>query len=494
MEGSLEACGVGSPLSGGAYSAVELSDDGRAVVLLDQLRLPHEERYVRLEGVAEVAEAIRAMVVRGAPAIGISAAYGMTLAGRGEGGAGAFLGRMREAGRLLSAARPTAVNLPWAVGQMLREAELVAERAPDERHTRLVARARAMHAEDVAACRAMGRKGASLLPEGVTCLTHCNAGALATGGYGTALGVLRAAWAGGKLRRVLADETRPYLQGARLTAWELARDGIEVELITEGMAGHLMARGEVGAVVVGADRVARNGDVANKVGTYGLAVLARAHGLPFFVAAPWSTVDMDCPDGGAIPIEERSSEEVTAFAGRPVAPAGVRARHPAFDVTPAHLITALITERGVAQPVGPDALRRLAEQSDESWGGGAPARLDWDRWRTTGESATSFGSGASRSTVKFWASCASARGCRGRWRRRRPSPSSRPCPRASATRSRRWRARGATSCRRRQSWGCSGRFTRSADRSRRRCAPRTWAPKGAAPTSSPSSASGRWPR
>lgn len=366
MDGSLEACGVHSPLSGGPYSAVELSDDGRAVVLLDQLRLPHEERYVRLETAGEVAEAIRAMVVRGAPAIGLSAAYGMTLAARGEGDAKAFVAQMGEAGRLLAAARPTAVNLPWAVGQMLREAELAAGCAPRERHAKMVARARAMHADDVAACRSMGQRGASLLPDGVTCLTHCNAGALATGGYGTALGVVRAAWAGGKLKRVLADETRPYLQGARLTAWELARDGIEVELITEGMAGHLMARGEVGAVVVGADRVARNGDAANKIGTYGLAVLARAHGLPFFVAAPWSTVDMDCPDGGAIPIEERSSDEVTTFAGRPVAPAGVRARHPAFDVTPAHLITALITERGVAQPVGPDALRRLAEGGEKA--------------------------------------------------------------------------------------------------------------------------------
>jgi methylthioribose-1-phosphate isomerase len=401
MEGSLEACGVRSPLSGGPYSAVELSDDERAVVLLDQLRLPHEEHYVRLEGVVEVAKAIRAMVVRGAPAIGLTAAYGLTVVAREAAkDAEAFMAQMREAGRCLSAARPTAVNLSWAVGQIVREAELVAGREPAERHARLVARARAMHAEDVAACRAMGRKGASLLPDGVTCLTHCNAGALATGGYGTALGVLRAAWEGGKLKRVLADETRPYLQGARLTAWELARDGIAVELITEGMAGHLMARGEVGAVVVGADRVARNGDVANKVGTYGLAVLARAHELPFFVAAPWSTVDMDCPDGHAIPIEERPSDEVTVIAGRPVAPAGVRARHPAFDVTPAHLITALITERGVAQPVGPDALRRLAE-GDESGGGGAPAGLDWGRWRTTGESATSFGSGANRSIVKF---------------------------------------------------------------------------------------------
>lgn len=364
MEGSLEACGVRTPLSGGAYSAVELSDDCRAVVLLDQLRLPHVETYVRFETPAAVAEAIRAMVVRGAPAIGLSAAYAMALAGRFEGGAGAFLEQMSEAGRVLAAARPTAVNLPWAVGQMLRQAELVAALAPTERHASLVARARALHVADVEACRAMGAAGAELLPDGITCLTHCNAGALATGGYGTALGVVRAAWASGKVRRVLADETRPYLQGSRLTSWELARDGIEVELITEGMAGHLMARGEVGAVVVGADRVARNGDVANKVGTYGLAVLARAHDLPFFVAAPWSTVDMDCPDGSAIPIEERSSDEVTHFAGQSIAPAGVRARHPAFDVTPARLISALITERGVVRPVGPEALRALAGERE----------------------------------------------------------------------------------------------------------------------------------
>ena len=245
---------------------------------------------------------------------------------------------------------------------MLRLARPLSPRPREARAALLAAQARLIHREDVAACRAIGELGALLVPEGSVVLTHCNAGALATGGYGTALGVVRSAFRLGRIRGVLADETRPYLQGARLSAWELAREGIPVEIVTDGMAGHLMQRGEVGVVIVGADRIARTGDVANKIGTYGLAVLAHAHGLPLLVAAPISTVDLACARGEDIPIEERSSDEVTRFGGVSVAPAGVTARHPAFDVTPARLVTALITERGIAAPPGEAALLGLMGQ------------------------------------------------------------------------------------------------------------------------------------
>lgn len=319
--------------------------DGEALHLLDQRLLPGEERWYAYRDAEAVASAIRDMVVRGAPAIGITAAYGVALGVM----AGQPVAALIE---LLRRTRPTAVNLFWALERMGRVAQAESVRAsadPAHLAARLVAEAVAIHREDVESCLAIGAHGAALLPDGVV-LTHCNAGALATGGYGTALGVIRGAVAAGRKLRVLADETRPYLQGARLTCWELQRSGIDVTLITDNMAGHLMARGEVQSVVVGADRIAKNGDTANKIGTYTVAVLAREHGVPFYVAAPLSTIDLSTASGAAIPIEERSAEEVVVLAGTRLAPRGVPARHPAFDVTPARLITAIITERGVARP------------------------------------------------------------------------------------------------------------------------------------------------
>jgi methylthioribose-1-phosphate isomerase len=339
-------------ISGARYSAAELAAEGDRVFLLDQRELPEREVYVTLPSAPAVAEAIRSMIVRGAPAIGVAAAYGMALAARAAHAeaAAAFLASMRAAGAVLAASRPTAVNLAWAVDRLLAEAERRASLPGAPRAFHLAELARSIHRDDVAACREMGRVGALRLPDAGTVLTHCNAGALATGGYGTALGVIRAAIAAGKRLRVLADETRPYLQGARLTAWELHEDGIPVEVITDGMAAHFMRRGEIVAVVVGADRIAANGDVANKIGTYGLACLARAHRLPFYVAAPWSTVDLATPSGDSIPIEERSRDEVARIGGRSILPEGVGARHPAFDVTPAELVTAIFTERGELAP------------------------------------------------------------------------------------------------------------------------------------------------
>ncbi|WP_438027919.1 S-methyl-5-thioribose-1-phosphate isomerase [Sorangium sp. So ce233] len=335
-------------ISGADYSAVELAQGDDRVFLLEQRELPERERYVTVTDVAGVAEAIRSMVVRGAPAIGIAAAYGMALAARAARGevASGYVAAMRAAGEHLSAARPTAVNLGWAVRRAIAAALEHAGRRGEERARELAALAREIHREDVAACHQMSRAGAARLPESGTVLTHCNAGALATGGYGTALGVIRAAIAEGKTIRVLACETRPYLQGARLTAWELQRDGIPVEVISDSMAAWFMQKGEIGAVVVGADRIARNGDVANKIGTYGLACLARHHGVPFYVAAPWSTIDLATESGASIPIEERSRDEVAVVGGRRVIPPGVPVRHPAFDVTPAELVTAIFTERG----------------------------------------------------------------------------------------------------------------------------------------------------
>ena len=331
-------------------------DRGDRVRILDQRRLPAAEVWLSLESATEVAEAIRTLAVRGAPAIGVAAAYGLAVEAR----RGADPAALRRSAEVLVRARPTAVNLAWAVGRVSRRLALGAEAALAEAH--------AIRDEDEAACRSIGRLGAPLLPRGARVLTHCNAGALATAGYGTALGVVRAAVESGNPVKVLAGETRPFLQGARLTAWELQRDGIPVTLLTDGMAGWLMARREIDAVVVGADRIAANGDVANKIGTYGLAVLAGHHGLPFYVAAPWSTVDLATADGAAIPIEERSGEEVTVVAGARVAPEGVPARYPAFDVTPAALVTAIVTERGVARAPYPASLAALAER-----GGGPPA-------------------------------------------------------------------------------------------------------------------------
>jgi methylthioribose-1-phosphate isomerase len=319
-----------------------------AVHLLDQRLLPAEERWLDLTTGDEVAQAIRDLTVRGAPAIGVAAAYGLAVEARR--GAGAE--RLRAVAATLAAARPTAVNLAWAVRR-------ISARLADGAAA-ILAEAHRIRDEDEAACRRIGQLGAPLIPARAKVLTHCNAGALATAGYGTALGVVRAAIEGGNAISVLADETRPFLQGARLTAWELHREGIPVTVLTDGMAGWLMQRGEIGCVVVGADRIAANGDAANKIGTYALAVLARHHGLPFYVAAPWSTVDLATASGGDIPIEERESDEVLTIAGQRIAPVGVRARYPAFDVTPAPLVTAIITERGVVRAPYVEGLRAIA--------------------------------------------------------------------------------------------------------------------------------------
>ena len=339
------------PLSQAPYFAVELDPGRGEVVMLDQRRLPAEIVYLRYATADEVVAAIRDMVVRGAPAIGIAAAYALVLqARRDQSDAAGFLVANGIAGRVLGAARPTAVNLGWAIARMARRAAQVARLAPRQRAQALQQEAEAIHAEDVQACQRMGRAGAAQLPDEATVLTHCNAGALATGGYGTALGVIRAAAAMGKRVRVLAGETRPYLQGARLTAWELQQDGIEVQVITDSMAGYFMKRGVVSSCVVGSDRIAANGDVANKIGTYGLAVLAHAHGVPFNVAAPWSTVDLATADGERIPIEQRPRNEVAELAGVTLVAPGIECPHPAFDVTPARLVAAIYTERGTFFP------------------------------------------------------------------------------------------------------------------------------------------------
>ena len=321
--------------------------------LIDQRRLPREKVYVTCRTAEETAEAIRAMVVRGAPAIGVAAAFGFAVDATASSAlsAEAFDRRLEDAGRVLAASRPTAVNLSWAVERMARAARAARGRGAANAAVAeaLEREAQAIHDEDVEACRAIGRHGEALVPERACLLTHCNAGGLATAGYGTALGVVRGAVAAGKTVRVVAGETRPFLQGARLTAWELMQDGIETVLITDGMSGSMMRRGEIDLVVVGADRIARNGDVANKIGTYTVAVLAKEHGVPFYVAAPLSTVDLACPDGDAIPIEERDPAEVTTFDGSRIAPEGVEVRNPAFDVTPARLVTAIVTERGIAR-------------------------------------------------------------------------------------------------------------------------------------------------
>jgi methylthioribose-1-phosphate isomerase len=339
------------PLSGADWFAVEFDPATREVVMLDQRLLPGEVRYRRYRTADEVADAIRDMVVRGAPAIGIAAAYALALVARDEASdAKMFLVANGVAGRLLNATRPTAVNLGWAIARMSRKAGEVADRPREERFESMLAEAESIHRQDVAACRRMGELGAADVPDGAVILTHCNAGALATGGYGTALGVIRSAHGQGKQVRVLASETRPYLQGARLTAWELHQDGIPVEVITDGMAGHFFQSGEIRFVVVGSDRIAANGDVANKIGTYALAVLANEHRVPFTVAAPWSTVDLRTPAGSDIPIEERSSQEVARIGNVILVPDEIPCRHPAFDVTPARLVDAIYTERGVVRP------------------------------------------------------------------------------------------------------------------------------------------------
>ncbi|GAC1299789.1 MAG: S-methyl-5-thioribose-1-phosphate isomerase [Polyangiales bacterium] len=341
-----------SPVSGASYSAVELDPLGHKVIMLDQRRLPLEEHYLEWNSAAEVARSIREMVVRGAPAIGIAAAYGLAVeAHRAQSeDADHFDETMERAAATLIASRPTAVNLKWAVDRVSALAKQIGSVAlrgsgdGDARAAAIAEFARQLHQEEVKACEALGARGAVHIPDGATVLTHCNAGALATGGFGSALGVIRAANNAGKRIRVLACETRPYLQGARLTAWELMRDAIAVEVITDSMVGHFFGRGDITAVVVGADRIAANGDFANKIGTYGIACLSRLHQRPFLVAAPQSTLDVSTPDGAAIVIEERSSDEVLQIGGVRIAPRDVTARHPAFDVTPARLVTRLITE------------------------------------------------------------------------------------------------------------------------------------------------------
>jgi methylthioribose-1-phosphate isomerase len=372
-------------LTGSSFRTVEWARDG--VILLDQRLLPGRERYRRLRNAESVARAIETMVVRGAPAIGVTAAMGLAL--------GARLLRARDLAsfhrgfarlcRRFAATRPTAVNLFWAIERMRRVAE--SNHAAAGGHARggrgarggaaadcpatvpvlirrLEQEARAMHKEDVETNRRMGAHGAALVPGEATILTHCNAGALATAGYGTALGVVRAAREAGKKVRVLADETRPFLQGARLTAWELQRDRIPVRLITDSMAGHFLKEGSVDLVLVGADRIAANGDVANKIGTYPLAVLARENRVPFYVAAPLSTIDPRAKSGADIPIEQRDPAEVTSLGGRRIAPAGVQAEHPAFDVTPARLVSAIITEAGVARAPYRRALAALLRRGN----------------------------------------------------------------------------------------------------------------------------------
>ncbi len=312
---------------------------GDALELLDQRLLPGRIHYVRCTSAAEVAVAIRDMVVRGAPAIGCAAAYGFALdAMRGA--------DCVQAEALLGESRPTAVNLFWALARMRTAADPRAE-------------AEAIFREDLAMNQAIGAHGAALIPHRARIMTHCNAGALATAGHGTALGIIRSAHAAGRAISVVANETRPYLQGARLTAWECVQEGIPVTLVTDNMAGHLMQRGEVDLVIVGADRIAANGDTANKIGTYTLAVLAQRHGLPFYVAAPSSTFDLATADGAAIPIEERSADEVTGYRGERWAPEGIAVRNPAFDVTPAELITALVCERGIIHSPGREAITAM---------------------------------------------------------------------------------------------------------------------------------------
>jgi methylthioribose-1-phosphate isomerase len=351
------------------FKTIEWTENG--VRMIDQTKLPTSEVYVTCRTYEEVAEAIRTMVIRGAPAIGVAAAMGIALGIKHSRPKSITELRadIEKIAETISKTRPTAVNLFWAVARMrsVFEAAVVAGLKPSSTDTeriaaaktRLVEEAQSVLAEDIAANEAMGRHGAELLPDSATVLTHCNAGALATGGYGTALGVIRAAVAAGKHIHVFADETRPFLQGARLTAWELAKDQIPVTLITDNMAGHFMKESMIQAAIVGADRIAANGDVANKIGTYTVAVLAHENKIPFYVAAPLSTIDLSLTSGEQIPIEERSPAEVTHWRGVQTAPDHVEARHPAFDVTPHRYVTAIVTERGVAREPYTESLQAL---------------------------------------------------------------------------------------------------------------------------------------
>ncbi|HSY12397.1 MAG TPA: S-methyl-5-thioribose-1-phosphate isomerase [Verrucomicrobiae bacterium] len=339
---------------------VEWTEDG--VCFIDQTKLPTEEVYVTCKTYQEVADAIRTMIVRGAPAIGVTAGMGVALGVR-ESQATSKEELKREFSQIcevIGATRPTAVNLFWGIRRMQQKFAEVSDQPIPAIKQALVTEAKRMHAEDIASNQAMGQHGAVLLPSSGGVLTHCNAGALATAGYGTALGVIRAAFDSGKKIQVFADETRPFLQGSRLTAWELMKDGIPTTVISDNMAGAIMRQGKIQAVIVGADRIAANGDVANKIGTYTVAVLAKEHDIPFYVAAPFSTVDLETADGSQIPIEQRSATEVTHLAGKQIAPDGVMVENPAFDVTPHQYVSAIITERGVVrEPYGP-SLQELA--------------------------------------------------------------------------------------------------------------------------------------
>ena len=342
---------------------LEWTDSG--VRFIDQTKLPTEETYVTCKTYNQVADVIRNMVVRGAPAIGVSAAMGIALGvktSKAENG-GDLKHEFDQICDVIGKTRPTAVNLFWAIKRMRDRFEMLRVRPIAQIKQSLVEEAQRMHAEDIAANQAMGRHGATLMPASGGVLTHCNAGALATCGYGTALGVIRAAVEQGKKIHVFADETRPFLQGSRLTAWELMKDGIPTTVISDNMAGAMMKQQKINAIVVGADRIAANGDVANKIGTYSVAVLAKEHGIPFYVAAPLSTVDFETADGSGIPIEQRDAREVTHIAGRQMVPDGVDVENPAFDVTPAKYVTAIVTERGIARAPYAESLRRLAPET-----------------------------------------------------------------------------------------------------------------------------------
>jgi methylthioribose-1-phosphate isomerase len=339
---------------------LEWTDHG--VRFLDQTKLPTEETYVTCKTHEQVADVIRNMVVRGAPAIGVAAGMGIALGvsnSKAE-STGDLKRDFDQVCDVIGKTRPTAVNLFWAIRRMQEKFERVRIRPIPQIKQALIEEAQRMHAEDIAANQAMGRHGATLMPASGGVLTHCNAGALATAGYGTALGVIRAAVEQGKKIHVYADETRPFLQGSRLTAWELMKDGIPTTVISDNMAGAIMRQGKIKAIVVGADRIAANGDVANKIGTYTVAVLAKEHSIPFYVAAPISTVDLACPDGSQIPIEQRNAKEVTHIAGKQMVPDGVSIENPAFDVTPAEYIAAIITEKGIARAPFDNSLRKLA--------------------------------------------------------------------------------------------------------------------------------------
>jgi methylthioribose-1-phosphate isomerase len=343
-------------------------EDGE-VVMVDQRKLPSREVYVRCRTAREVAKAIRTMVIRGAPAIGVAAAMGIALELRRSTASGTtqLAKEFYRACDLLAETRPTAVNLFWAIQRMKRvfADAMRAGHSTDELKAALESEARGVHDEDVANCRALGRHGAAVVPAEANVLTHCNAGALATGGYGSALGVVRAAVESGKRVAVYADETRPFLQGARLTAWELVRDGIETTVITDGMSGSLMRAGRVDVVVVGADRIAANGDVANKIGTYTVAVLAKEHGVPFYVAAPVSTIDLETLDGTEIPIEERDAREITHLGATQLTPTEASVWNPAFDVTPASFVAGIITEYGICHAPFTESLRAVCTQAEQ---------------------------------------------------------------------------------------------------------------------------------